>query len=601
MKKGTQVKKILIIPSIRKGNGTGHLRRTVNLALEFMKKRITVAILADRAGYRENECFSVDEIKSFLPGGRRKMPEIITETVASSWDLCIFDTRDMKNQRLSYFSGRTMTLGLDEGGEAREYFDYLIDVLPNLEKSEPNVSSTGFLQLPDRAEAERSVLRPAEKQFRKILITFGGEDNDDLTGKLLAMFDDTGVFSAGQITVVKGPLFERTEFPEGVTVLDAPDKLGEKLHGYDLIFTMFGITCFEALYSRVPVILFNPSQYHRSLSVRAGIPEIGVHKPEASKLEEYLGHSKRLERAVEYYSGISRINLADYISRLNTTRQVCRGCGAVHHRIIFRDLKHSFFRCSKCSLVNQMYSGTAEMSYGTEYFFDDYKKQYGRTYLEDFSRIKKDGLRRCEKISRLKKGGTLLDAGCGYGPFLAAADESGYNAEGLDVSINAAAWVNKELGYKVYTTPLENFEPEDKDVCVYDVVTMWYVIEHLQNPGKILDTVNSLLPVGGVFCFATPNFNGISRIRHFKSFFKANPLDHYTIWSLHSARRLLRIHGFSIKFSCCPTVHPERFFSEGVYSRIPGIIKPFLNMLISAFVKIFKAGDTFEVYAVKKR
>lgn len=589
-------KKILIIPSIRRGNGTGHIRRAVKLASDLIEKGAEVSILADQAGYRQSERFDIKEISSFLPAGKARKPSITTETPADDWDICIFDTRDLKPQRLSLFSGRTMTVGLDEGGDAREYFDYLIDVLPNLEKHEPNISSTGFLQLPERC----GEIVP-KRNFNRVLISFGGEDASDLTGKLLALIEDTGIFNRDQLTVVKGPLFRSERLPDDVGILDSPKQLGSLLKDYDLLFTMFGLTCFEALYSGTPVILFNPSQYHRSLSVRAGIPEIGVNKPEIMKLEELLNNTERLNRAVEYYSKISKLNLAEYILNLKNSSRSCRGCGSAHNKYIYRDTNHSFFRCGSCGLINQNYYGRDEMSYNSDYFFEDYKKQYGKTYLEDFQKIKNDGLRRCSLISRLVSGGTLLDAGCGYGPFLAAADERGFLPEGIEISENAAAWVREELGYRVYGSAIEAFEPDSDCVCLYDVITMWYVIEHLENAGDILKKINGLLRPGGAFCFSTPNFDGISRIRSAGKFFRNNPLDHHTIWSPYSAVRLLRKYGFRVKYVVCANAHPERFFRDGVYAKIPGILRVIIDAILIKLVRIFKIGDTFEVYAVKKR
>ena len=89
---------------------------------------------------------------------------------------------------------------------------------------------------------------------------------------------------------------------------------------------------------------------------------------------------------------------------------------------------------------------------GKEYFFEDYKAQYGKTYLEDFASIKAQGVRRVTNIELLFKTGrkksvthSLLDIGCAMGPFIDAAADSGWQVYGTDVSAQAVEYVQKTL------------------------------------------------------------------------------------------------------------------------------------------------------------
>ncbi len=589
-------KRILIFPSIRKGNGSGHVRRAVRLAEGFINLGAEAAILFYSDSSKSDENYTEADVRSFVPKEIKRKLKFLNDTEPSEWDICIFDLRRTPVGILSEFSGKTMTLGLDEGGESRNNFDYLIDVLPNLEKNDPNISSPGFSLLPEQPE-EHS--RPAK--FKKVLISFGGEDGNNLTGKILEMFDDTGIFADSSVTVIKGPFFRELELPDWVEVIDSPDNLGEILKDYDLVFTIFGLTCFEALYSRVPVILYNPSEYHRSLSIRAGIPEIGTERPNAVKLDSFLKHPGRLYRPVDTYSGIAKLDLAEYISKLAPQNGKCHGCGSLSRGVVLRGREASFFKCPDCKTVNMMYFGSRKVEYGEEYFFDDYKKQYGRTYLEDFEKIKNDGLRRCSLIKKIIKGNSLIDAGCGYGPFLSAAHDEGFDVCGIDLSKNAVSWVKSELGFDVENKAVENLLPGDFGREKFDAVTMWYVIEHLKDLPLVLSSINSMLPKGGVFAFSTPNFRGISCLRSLSSFLNKNPIDHYTIWSPSSARRLLAKYGFRVKIIKCPVIHPERFFSKSFYSRIPSPLKKVINPVIRALGRFFLIGDVFEVYAVKKK
>ncbi len=585
---------VLVIPSIAEGNGTGHLKRCIRLAGDLAALGIRTSLLLVRTS-RKERLFSPEALEPLFQDSSAAGFNILTDASGIDFDLCIFDMRKTPADFFHRFSDRAFCIGIDEGGRMREYFDYLIDILPNLEEIPANINSVKFLNLP-----EKPAPRPKPVKFSRILISFGGEDRAGLTKTLTAALIEGGIFKPADLTAVRGPMFKDSNIPDGIRVLDSPADLGAMLADYDLVFTMFGLTCFEALYSRVPVILFNPSEYHRALTLRAGIPEIGTGAPEIAVLEHLLDSEQELYPAVEKYSAFSPVNPAEYISGLSPDGRTCRVCGAVRGRIIFRTEKSSFYRCGSCGIVNMISFSPDSVDYGTDYFFEDYKKQYGRTYLEDFDNIKAFGLRRCGLINRRVSGGRLLDTGCGYGPFLAAASESGFEPFGIDISENAAAWVSSELGFRTAACAAEDFRPEMLGVEKFDALTMWYVIEHFGKLPGILSGVNRMLRPGGVFAFSSPNYDGVSRRRSLTGFLGSSPTDHYTVWSPKTARKILSEYGFRTFRICCPVIHPERFFSPGRYKRFRGPVKRIADLLVSIAGRIFLLGDTFEIYAVKK-
>jgi SAM-dependent methyltransferase len=184
--------------------------------------------------------------------------------------------------------------------------------------------------------------------------------------------------------------------------------------------------------------------------------------------------------------------------------------------------------------------------------------------------------------------------GCAYGPFLAAALERGVNPEGLEVAPEAAKGARENVGVPVHEGSFEETAGEEFS-DPFDVVTMWYVIEHFDDLRRVLGRVNSLVRAGGVFAFSTPNMRGISALAARTEFLRRSPRDHFTIWSPASARRVLRRYGFRIRRVTVTGHHPERFPGcrrlrpEGVIWRVFGLMSRFLRL-----------GDTFEVYATKE-
>jgi 2-polyprenyl-3-methyl-5-hydroxy-6-metoxy-1,4-benzoquinol methylase len=237
--------------------------------------------------------------------------------------------------------------------------------------------------------------------------------------------------------------------------------------------------------------------------------------------------------------------------------------------------------------------------YAREYFFELYKQQYGKTYIEDFPNLIVLGKRRLEIIkSLLPEQGPrkLLDIGCAYGPFLAAVSEEGFSPYGIDPAENAVHYVRQTLRIPA----VQGFFP-DCPLPVsppFDAVTLWFVIEHFKNITPVLAAVKKILKPGGIFAFSTPSFKGISGHSSLKRFLENSPADHWTIWSPRVCKKVLASAGFTVKKIVTVGHHPERFPLLGKAAN--GRKSP-LYWALLAVSKIFALGDTFEVYAEMKK
>ena len=102
------------------------------------------------------------------------------------------------------------------------------------------------------------------------------------------------------------------------------------------------------------------------------------------------------------------------------------------------------------------------------------------------------------------KGFRLLDVGCNTGVVLELARALGFDAEGFEVSQNAAA-ISKKKGFRVASDQLDaDFAP-----MTFDVVYASHVIEHLQNPPAFLASVRRILKDKGFLMLACPNRSAI--------------------------------------------------------------------------------------------
>ena len=98
----------------------------------------------------------------------------------------------------------------------------------------------------------------------------------------------------------------------------------------------------------------------------------------------------------------------------------------------------------------------------------------------------------------------LLDVGCGVGWFLAYLQDQGVACKGLEVNPTAVDFCRRR-GLDAATTPLDD-EPDGS----FDVITMFDVLEHLDQPVDTLATARDKLKPGGFLVGYTPNIHSVA-------------------------------------------------------------------------------------------
>ena len=150
-------------------------------------------------------------------------------------------------------------------------------------------------------------------------------------------------------------------------------------------------------------------------------------------------------------------------------------------------------------------------------------------------------LLRFQLIQKYQKNGKVYDVGAGFGHFLLAAKQMGYEVAGIEMSRANAEFAQTELGLPV---KLGNFldEPEHK----YDVLTLWDVLEHIDAADKVVAKAAKMLKPGGWMFIQVPQwesfFAGI-----FQDKWWAMGLDHVNYFSKKTIRQLLENQDFEVK------------------------------------------------------
>lgn len=586
--------KFLFVPSVACGNGSGHIVRCLALARELdrMSGFSAAVYIPEDPGPGDR---GPAEIRSAFPEETRDLRMVGAAAKADGWDFIVLDKRVLDSDSEARFRAMAPTIALDEGGGAFSSASYCVDILPRLpgraQAAGANLESRGFLALPGNRRAG-----PPER-LERVLVAFGGEDPQGLGPRTARALVDMGLFRPEAICLASGALNAGTgRAPEGVAVLGHVQNLKESLASYDLVITQFGLTAFEAAWARCAVLLVNPSAYHARLARLAGFLSAGTGTPDRRRLARLIRDPKALARSASRAAPERTESLAARLSSLDAGASgVCPVCGSINRKAVARHPGKSYFRCGDCSMVYRELFVKKENPYVESYFFEEYRAQYGRTYLEDFPALTAFAARRLDIMDRLVRRGksgtrpSVLDVGCAYGAFLAEAERRGWDARGVDIADSAVDYVRNTLGLPAVAGSFPDSGLLSTLELPVDCLSMWFVIEHFDRLGEALEAAAKIVRPGGLFCFSTPSGGGISARKDPAAFYDASPDDHVSVWEPRRAAGILKRYGFRIEHIRVTGHHPDRFPGASGGS----ILRPFSG----AASRVFGLGDTFECYA----
>lgn len=587
-------KTVLLVPSLKAGRGTGHLRRSLSVA-----KKIGAFVYVPKENSLKQSGALVQE--ALLDGLKDfQIVDEPFEKLGAGWDLVCLDLFRSSKEEAERFSNLGPLCSIDDGGSFCGASDYLLDIIPSMPRKKGGAEFSANLSCPALIDLPKKRRDSFPAKIKSALVCVSGETRVGL--------------SEAAVRVLEGLGIKTTEVSSNNPVAN----LRERLWEYDLVVTHYGFTAFEALAANCAVVLLSTSGLHKRLSKKYGFACLAKKDLTEQKLRPLLENPSLLENpkfkaALDGKSGGvfslangSASGLAPFVQELSFGQKFsCPVCGLEEGaKVLARTPSHTFCRCKKCGIIYLSFSTDSRVQYEADYFGSEYKAQYGRSYLDDFESIKAQGLRRAKIIRALLLGrrpcsaygsAPLLDIGCAYGPFLAAAKDTSFEPCGTDISQSALDYVKSCLGFRAVRSSFADFDPQKEfGLERFDAVTMWYVIEHCKDLKALLPRVNRLLKKGGVFAFSTPSAQGVSGRFNKRSFFEQSPRDHYTIWEPSRAASMLRRFGFKLVKVVPTGIHPERI---KIFKNISK--KPFIFGLLALFCKVFSLGDTFEVYCKK--
>ena len=161
-----------------------------------------------------------------------------------------------------------------------------------------------------------------------------------------------------------------------------------------------------------------------------------------------------------------------------------------------------------------------------------------------YESVKKVNLKR--KVSMATAGlqvGKMLEIGCGVGDFIQEMEEKGWDCTGIEPSKDAKTIAEKRVNARLYDPEEISTLPDES----FDLITMWHVLEHVDDLKDEIQQLQKLLKKGGRLVLALPNFKSHDA-QYYKEYWAAydvpRHLNHFCRETIH---KIFTKNGFVLK------------------------------------------------------
>ena len=179
---------------------------------------------------------------------------------------------------------------------------------------------------------------------------------------------------------------------------------------------------------------------------------------------------------------------------------VCTVCGSAALVPSWKIGAYCLSRCERCThlfVSTGLVSGELNESYERDYYVSggsETRAGYENYLANAEQRLRgfKQSLHELER--HIGSRGRALDFGCAVGLFVKVAADAGWDAVGVERSVWAAEYGRKHYGLNIVSgSEIEcvNYNHQ------FDLITMWDVLEHLEEPRSVLEQAARWLKPGG--------------------------------------------------------------------------------------------------------
>ncbi len=128
---------------------------------------------------------------------------------------------------------------------------------------------------------------------------------------------------------------------------------------------------------------------------------------------------------------------------------------------------------------------------------------YGQVEAAELTRVPAAEGHKLALIGRRVRPGRLIEIGTGTGAFAYAARHAGFDVTAIELDPQACEHLRETIGVRA----IQSDDPAAAlaGLAPARAIALWHTLEHLPDPGAVLDVATRRLEPGGVLALSTPN------------------------------------------------------------------------------------------------
>lgn len=222
----------------------------------------------------------------------------------------------------------------------------------------------------------------------------------------------------------------------------------------------------------------------------------------------------------------------------------CPVCQSAEIKYYHQKNNYKIYHCFNCDLVFVWPLPTNLADIYQEGYFQINGLESGCGYINyeqernSMNKIFEKYLKIIEKFTKSRK---IFDIGAANGHFLGLAKKRGWQTSGIEIS-HYAAQKAAEKGEEVLVGQFKNLDLNRK----FDVITMWDVLEHLDDPLSYIKAISKHLESAGLLALTTVDRGSWWAKLFGRHWHLIIPPEHTFYYSLENLTKLLEENGFEI-------------------------------------------------------
>jgi len=249
---------------------------------------------------------------------------------------------------------------------------------------------------------------------------------------------------------------------------------------------------------------------------------------------------EKLQWNSKYYVKIGK----KYAKMSSLKQKECYVCSSKKSHKVSSFFGLNYVMCEKC---NHVYTDRRLDDKGLTKYYSEDPDYFNNPYTrKNIIKLRDQIFKpKIDFVKKFSKGKKWLDVGSGDGTAVSAANSSGFDATGIEISETGRMFAKKHRKLNLFNGTLGDFLKQNK--TKWDVVSFFGVIEHIPDPVAVLKEANKILKKNGLVAIEVPNYECYST--YFQKLTKS-PDRHLTIpghimvFTKKSAEYMLKKNGF---------------------------------------------------------